>query len=441
VATRAAQAVTANGAIFSAAVNPRGKATRYWFQYGTSTHYGHSTAAQVISSGRRVTGVRQQVAGLQPLTTYHFRVVATHCRNCPPGTARGGDASFTVGGYQNPVYGTAEAADPFVLDDGGTHNDYWAFTTGDLFPILRSPDLVHWTRVGNALTARPSWVLQTGDWHPWGPNVLHTGTSCPGTTSPACYVMYYTAVSADTQANCVAVAVSPRPSGPFVDQGPLSDGSLDAEDRPMGCGDDQGYGSIDPALFIDPRDGGLYLYLSEDFACPSGSASCGPSNSVLQPTISVIPLTADGLHAAGARMPLFSGAPGSWEQAGVGVPTVEGPTVMVHNGLYYMLYSGGNWRSTYGMGYAVATSPTGPFDKGPPTPLLFEKGAVLSPGGGDAPVTGPHGGTWLVYHARAGSYANPRTLRIEPLGWTPGANGVDTPVINGLTVTPQPIQP
>lgn len=35
--------------------------------------------------------------------------------------------------YRNPVFGAA-APDPFVLDAGGTHRDFWAFTTGDPFP-------------------------------------------------------------------------------------------------------------------------------------------------------------------------------------------------------------------------------------------------------------------------------------------------------------------
>src|SRR5437764_839525 len=59
-------------------------------------------------------------------------------------------------GYENPVSPVAD--DPFVLDDGATHDDYWEFGTGDRFPMLRSSDLVHWTSAGTAFTARPSWV-------------------------------------------------------------------------------------------------------------------------------------------------------------------------------------------------------------------------------------------------------------------------------------------
>jgi beta-xylosidase len=367
-------------------------------------------------------------------------VVATTCHRCARGTSYGADGTFTVPGYQNPVY-PADAPDPYVLDHGHVHDDYWAFTTGDLFPMLHSSDLVHWSSAGTAMTARPAWALQSGDWHPWAPNVVEVAQACPGTSSTSCYVMYYVGLSTKTHANCVAVATSTTPGGPYVDHGPLSNGTLDASHRPLGCGDNQGYGMIDPSLFIDPSDGRPYLYVSEDFGCGPASSSCTAANSVLKPTISVIPLTSDYLRAAGPRTPLFSGDGGTWESADVPVPTVEGPSAVLREGTYYVLYSGGNWRSAYGMGYATASRPTGPFTKASSNPVLSRTSTVLSPGGGDALVTGPHGGTWLVYHARAGSFSDPRSLRTDTFSWGPAAPGGDKPVITGPTSTPQANQP
>jgi beta-xylosidase len=378
--------------------------------------------------------------GLSPPTTYHYRVAATNCHRCARGTSYGADGTFTVPGYQNPVY-AADAPDPYVLDNGDAHHDYRAFTTGNLFPLLRSSDLVHWTSVGTAMSDRPAWVLQSGDWHPWAPNVAAVSQPCPGTSSTSCYVMYYVGLSARTHANCVAIATATSPGGPYVDQGPLSGDALDASGRPVGCGDDHGYGVIDPSLFVDPGDHQPYLYVSEDFACAPTSSSCTSANSVLKPTISVIPLTSDYMHAAGPRKALFSGDGRTWEATDVAAPTVEGPAAMVHGGTYYLLYSGGNWRSAYGMGYATAPSPTGPFAKAPTNPTLSPTSAVLSPGGGDALVTGPHGGSWLMYHGRAGSYSNPRTLRVDPFSWRAAAPAPDTPVIGGPTSTPQGNQP
>ncbi len=251
--------------------------------------------------------------------------------------------------------------------------------------------------------------------------------------------MFYVGLSASTDANCVAVATATNPGGPYSDRGPLTNGTLDAAGRPVGCGDDAGYGVIDPSPFIDPVSGQPFLYVSEDFACPPASASCTSSNSRLAPTISVIPLGGDFLEAIGPRTPLFSGTPGSWESAGVSVPTVEGPFTLFRNGTYYLLYSGGNWRGAYGMGYATGPSPTGPFTK--VAPVLAQTSAVLSPGGGDQPVIGPHGAMFLLYHARAGSDANPRTLRLDPFSWRAQSPSVQVPVVSGPTATPQAVVP
>jgi hypothetical protein len=92
------------------------------------------------------------------------------------------------------------------------------------------------------------------------------------------------------------------------------------------------------------------------------------------------------------------------------------------------------------MGYATATSPTGPFTKAATNPILGQIPPVFSPGGGDTPVVGPRGGTWMVYHGRTGSYAIPRTLRIDPFSWRPSA-GTDVPVLGGPTSTAQPLEP
>jgi beta-xylosidase len=391
-------------------------------------------------SGWRSRSVWGTLPSLAPLTTYHFRVTATACNGCRKGTFRSDDATFTTGGYLNAVY-SDPAPDPFVLDAGGTHNDYWSFTTGDRVPILRSSDLVHWTTAGTAMTARPAWVVQSGDWHPWAPHVVNVSGPCPGTSSPSCYVMYYVGVSARFSVNCVGVATATTPGGPYADRGPLSNGSLDRAGRPVGCGDDQGYGMIDPSVFVDPADGRHYLYASEDSKCPPATVFCTPGNGVLAPTISVIPLSGDFLSGTGPRTPLFTGDPGGWEATDVAAPTVEGPAALFHNGTYYLLYSGGSWRSRYGMGYATAPSPTGPFTKAAGNPILSQTATVVGPGGADIPVVGPHGGTWLVYHGRDSSNTNPRALRIDPFSWQPTGSGPDAPVTGGPTSTPQAAQP
>src|SRR5439155_101918 len=74
VMTGPAQSVTATTAVVTGTINPRGRASTVWFEYGTSTAYGSKTAPQS--------------AGFA--TTYHFRLVAFSSR----GTTRGADATF-----------------------------------------------------------------------------------------------------------------------------------------------------------------------------------------------------------------------------------------------------------------------------------------------------------------------------------------------------------
>ena len=133
------------------------------------------------------------------------------------------------------------------------------------------------------------------------------------------------------------------------------------------------------------------------------------------PRISVIPLAPDRLHAAGPRRALLSGHGA----------VVEGPAAFRHRGTYYLLYSHAAYRGRYGMAYATARSPTGPFRRG--GTIVSQTRRVFSPGGGDVPVSGPHGGTFLVYHGRSGGYAAVRTLRVAPLRWRRGRP--DVPVI------------
>ena len=339
--------------------------------------------------------------------------------------------------YQNPVYSTAAFPDPFVLDNGDTHSDYWAFATGDLFPILHSADLVRWTPEGTAMSARPIWVVTSGDWHPWAPGVVQSRLPCPGAGSDGCYVMYYVGLSAALNRNCIAVATSPTSGGPYTDRGPLAlaGQATGGSSMPIGCGDADGVGNIDPSPFVD-TSGQAYLYLSTSNACTDG-ASC-----YLKPTISVIPLTADLLEASGPRTALFSGDPGTWEAAAAPAPTVEGPSMELHNGTYYLFYSGGSYTHAYGMGYASSSSPTGPFTESASNPFFASAADAFSVGGGDRLVTGPHGGLWMVYAARASSTAQ-RTLWIDPFAWqpptTPGAP--DVPGVAGPSTTPQSTEP
>ena len=405
-------------ATVSGTVSPNGAPTSSFVEYwATESEVLRSAVAPAGATPGDV-AVQARLSGLEMGTTYRYRVVATTCGGCAAGTSRGEIATFTTP-YTNPLYGSFP--DPMALNDLG---DFYSYATGDRFPVLHSTDLVHWTRLGPAMARRPAWVPQTGEWNPWAPSVLRRDGACPGTTSRACYFMYYTGLNTAlaVDANCIGVAVSTSPTGPFVDTGILDTdpASTDAAGRPIGCGDAGGYSNIDAAPFIDPADGKAYLYLS------TGHAASG----AWQRTISVIELEADLIHAAGERQPLFTMTQ-EWEG-----DVVEGPWMTRHRDGYYLLYSGGNFTDdTYAMGYAYASSPTGPFVKPMSEPILKSTPDVIGPGGGSV-VTGPRGDDWLIYHGRAALGA-PRTLRIDPLVWDDDANP-PTLTIRGPSISPQP---
>ena len=102
--TGAPSAITANAAVVSAAVQPNGAATSYYFEYGSSTQYGSQTPSTSLGSTSGSIPVQASLSGLTSGTTYHFRVVATSTS----GTTFGGDATFTTS-KSLPVVNTATA--------------------------------------------------------------------------------------------------------------------------------------------------------------------------------------------------------------------------------------------------------------------------------------------------------------------------------------------
>jgi hypothetical protein len=91
--TGAAGGISSTGATLTGSVNPNGRPTTWFFEYGTSTGYGSRTPSQNGGAGTSAFNVSAQVSGLQAGRTYHFRLVATS----DGGTSHGTDQSFTAG--------------------------------------------------------------------------------------------------------------------------------------------------------------------------------------------------------------------------------------------------------------------------------------------------------------------------------------------------------
>jgi len=90
VVTGGAQEVTYDSATLTGSVNPKGSATSYYFQYGLTKAYGGQSAIASAGAGTRTVSARLAVTGLQPLTVYHYRLVAVN----GAGATIGGERTF-----------------------------------------------------------------------------------------------------------------------------------------------------------------------------------------------------------------------------------------------------------------------------------------------------------------------------------------------------------
>jgi beta-xylosidase len=292
---------------------------------------------------------------------------------------------------QAPAY-PGDFPDPFVVAAGGA---YWAYSTGSgglNLQVMSSPDLVHWTAPVEALRTLPLWASRGLT---WAPGVIFTGGQ---------YVMYYTVHDAAAGRQCISVAVSPAsaPGGPFTDNSPA----------PLVCQLDHG-GSIDPNPFRTPS-GALYLLWKSD-----DNAIGNLTNLWSQP------LAANGLSLTGSPTRLLTERWWSPWQA----PAIEGPTMVVSQGTYYLFYGGGNWDSSAaGMGYATCRSVTGPCtDQSVWAQWVGSHGLAVGPSGPTV-FTIPGGGLAVAYHAWTGGvgYQNGgvRSLWIDTLGFSQGRPGL-----------------
>jgi hypothetical protein len=97
LSTDPATNLTASGATLNASFVGDGTDTTYYFEWGPTTAYANKTAAPPgddagSPSGPARTALSKDLTGLNPYSTYHFRVVATN----GAGTANGQDQIFTT---------------------------------------------------------------------------------------------------------------------------------------------------------------------------------------------------------------------------------------------------------------------------------------------------------------------------------------------------------
>jgi beta-xylosidase len=265
------------------------------------------------------------------------------------------------GQFLNPVIRT-DFPDPGITSVDGVYYAYATNSGNKNVQVARSTDLVKWEMLRDGLPGLPKWAaLPFGN--VWAPEVMKIGEQ---------YVMYYTARDKSSNVQCIGVATSPRPEGPF----------RDTRTEPFVCQPGMG-GSIDPSPF---RDGDkLYLYWKNDGNCCGGSTY-----------IQVQEMAPDGLSLVGEPTKLVQNDK-RWE----GI-VIEAPTMWKQDGAYYLFFSGNIYNGLdYAIGYATCQSPSGPCEDAPENPILktsLERPPVISPGH-QTIVTDDDGELWLVYHA------------------------------------------
>jgi beta-xylosidase len=315
-----------------------------------------------------------------------------------PAPTRAGPTAIPTPGpdeFANPVI-QLNFPDPDVLKVGDTYYAYATESGGVTVQTARSSDLVTWNMLGNALIVLPPWVKPGFNWAP------DVSPAADGKT----FVMYFTARDDASNKQCIGVATSDTPEGPFQFAG----------DKPLVCQVDQG-GSIDPASFADD-DGSRYLLWKNDGNC------CG-----MDTYLYLQKLSPDGLALEGEPARLIKNDQ-IWEGR-----VIEAPTLWKHDGKYYLFYSANDYAGPdYAIGYAVADKVTGPYAKPTQQPLLatsMNNAAALGPGGQDI-VLDKDGETWLLYHSW-NSTATYRMMMIDELVWQG-----DTPIVKGPDQGPPP---
>jgi NHL repeat len=135
--TRYAAPRTTTTARINGFVNPQNDSTTYYFEWGPTAAYGNTTPLGDAGSGGGQVVVAAELTGLQPNTTYHYRVIAENSA----GPVEGTDRAFTTrtaAEMQSPQRGVELVNPP----DKGNQN-----VTGMLTP---NGDKVVWNSMAGA---------------------------------------------------------------------------------------------------------------------------------------------------------------------------------------------------------------------------------------------------------------------------------------------------
>lgn len=300
--------------------------------------------------------------------------------------------------FTNPL--DVKIADPCMIRADAT---YYLYGTASMpedanegMPVWSSPDMVRWQYRGWAFRKTPEgWGTH---WF-WGPDVRRFGDA---------YLMHYGAFRKEDGKDIgrICVARSASPVGPFTDvKAPMFDWP--------GRGD-----AIDAFVFED-GDGTAYLYFTDAFEGRN--------------TIWGARLTPDRLGLADEpKLLLEPDQP--WEVD----PVNEGAHVWKRGSTYCMMFSINDFRNpAYGMGYATAESPLGPWRKRTEGPVVRQAPGLAGPGCAGL-IASPDGKeTWAYMHVHLHPEGYARQLALSRAHLTTSLGGLEELRIEPLSVAPQ----
>jgi hypothetical protein len=227
--------------------------------------------------------------------------------------------------------------------------------------------------------------------------------------------MVYSASALDGHMK-IALARSNSPLGPFMDF-----------EVPVLINN---YGCIDGDILIDD-DGTPYLYYSKD-------ASENIINGQKVSQTYVQQLTPHDLTPVGS--PVLCIQPSQpWEHPNSNIRWNEGPNVIKHDSLYYLMYSANAYdNANYDVGYATASSPLGPWTKYSGNPILSSNLNIGASGPGHNGVAvSPDGTEMFMVYATHTDPNNPSGNRQPDIDRMYFEDGILK--VYGPTRSPQPI--
>jgi len=301
------------------------------------------------------------------------------CGYAPPAAAQKANTTDS-----NAIY----LADPTIFQY--KKNYYLYGTSGhnanEGFIVYTSTNLKSWeksTAGNNGYALRKGDVFGTAGF--WAPQVFQYHNK------------FYMAYVANEN---IAIAESSSPLGPFVQnvKAPLA--------APVK--------QIDPFIFID-TDGKKYLY---HVRLTNGNK------------IFVAEMTDDFLAIKEETLRECITATEGWENtANAEWPVTEGPAVLKHKNLYYLFYTANDFRNPdYATGYAVSSTPYGPWKKFSGNPIVSKRNMGINGTGHGDFVQGKHKELFYVFHTHySDSAVAPRRTAIVNMGFLKSRNsGADT---------------